>query len=190
MKQTKELILKTAKKLFARNGLTKTTMDDVAKDARIGKGTIYHYFESKEQMYCQIIEDDMSIIKEELISSMAAEAEPDKKLTAYFMNRMKSMLKFSAFYSMFKQDYVDYYGYIRKAYEKYQDFEMNSIRQCLKDGADKGLFNVADLEFTTYAIVQGIKGMEYYFATEKPEELERKVNILMDIALRGLLKNK
>ena len=190
MKQTKELILKTAKKLFAKNGLTETTMDDIAKEARIGKGTIYHYFESKEQMYCQIIEDDMAGIKEELVKAMGSESEPDKKLHAYIMTRMMSMLKFSSFYSMFKQDYIDYYGYIKKAYGKYRDFEAGSIRQCLKDGMEKGMFNVEDLEFTTYTFAQLIQGMEYHFAMEKTEDVERKVNMLMNVILRGLLKNR
>src|ERR1035437_6545495 len=111
MKETKDIIFRTAKKLFAKNGLTDTTMDDIAKDTHIGKGTIYHYFESKEQVYCLIIEQDMNEIKKELETIVASENTPDKKLSAYIMGRMKLMSKFSGFYQMFKKDYVDYYGY-------------------------------------------------------------------------------
>ncbi len=190
MKQTKELILKTAKKLFAKKGLTDTTMDDVAKEARIGKGTIYHYFESKEQMYCQILDDDMAGIKESLIKMVAAETEPDKKFRAYMLGRMQSMQKFSAFYAMFKKDYVDYYGYIKKAYDKYQDFEMSNVRQFLQEGLEKGILIVEDIDFTTLMLTQVIKGLEYQFAMEKEEDIEKKVNILMNIIYKGLLKNK
>ena len=188
MKETKDLIFRTAKKLFAKNGLTDTTMDDVAKEAHIGKGTIYHYFESKEQVYCLIIEQDMAEIKKELEKVLLAENMPDKKLSAYMLARMRFMTRFSGFYSMFKKDYIDYYGYIKKAYEKYQDFELESVRQCIKEGTDKGIFSVEDIEFVAFSIVQMIKGLEYHLATEKDDEVVRKVNIVMNMILAGIRK--
>ena len=188
MKETKDLIFRTAKKLFAKNGLTDTTMDDVAKEAHIGKGTIYHYFESKEQVYTLIIEQDMDEVKKELEKLVAAESTPDKKLAAYIMGRMKLMSRFSGFYQMFKKDYIDYYAYIRKAYEKYQDFETGNISQFVKDGVDKGIFQVEDQAFVSFVIVQSIKGLEYQLAMEKPEEVERKVGILLKMLMNGIVK--
>ena len=188
MKDTKDIIFRTAKKLFAKNGLTDTTMDDIAKDASIGKGTIYHYFESKEQMYCLIIEQDMDEIKKELETIVDAESTPDKKLSAYIMGRMKLMSKFSGFYQMFKQDYVDYYGYNRKAYEKYQDFETGNIIRFLKEGVEKKIFQVEDQEFTALVIVQIIKGLEYQLAMDKTEEVNRKAGIMLKIILTGIIK--
>jgi len=44
-------IIRAAAKRFARHGLSKTTLDEVARDVRIGKATIYHYFESKDDLY-------------------------------------------------------------------------------------------------------------------------------------------
>jgi AcrR family transcriptional regulator len=44
-------IIKAAAKRFARHGLGKTTLDEVARDIRIGKATIYHYFTSKDDLY-------------------------------------------------------------------------------------------------------------------------------------------
>ena len=188
MKETKDLIFRTAKKLFAKNGLTDTTMDDVAKEAHIGKGTIYHYFDSKEQVYTLIIEQDMDEVKKELEKAVAAEGTPDKKLAAYIMVRMKLMSRFSSFYQMFKTDYIDYYGYIRKAYEKYQDFENGNIRQFIKDGVEKGVFQVEDQEFVSFVIVQTIKGLEYQLAMEKPEDVEKKVGTLLKMLLTGIVK--
>jgi len=44
----KQQIIQTAVKLFARHGLGKTTLDEIVRDIRIDKATIYHYFESKD----------------------------------------------------------------------------------------------------------------------------------------------
>ncbi|RPI68152.1 MAG: TetR/AcrR family transcriptional regulator [Ignavibacteriales bacterium] len=54
----KTRIIKTAVKRFARHGLNKTTLDEIARDLRIGKSTIYHYFESKEALFYQTLEYD------------------------------------------------------------------------------------------------------------------------------------
>src|SRR5437016_14443491 len=45
-----ELILDAADRLLARYGYKKMTMDDVAKEVGIGKGTIYLHFKSKEEI--------------------------------------------------------------------------------------------------------------------------------------------
>ena len=46
--------------LFAKNGYDSTTLDDIAAKSEFGKGTIYNYFNSKEEIYDYIIEDIFS----------------------------------------------------------------------------------------------------------------------------------
>ncbi len=48
-------IIKAADKRFAKHGLNKTTLDEIARDLRIGKATIYHYFKSKDDLFFQTI---------------------------------------------------------------------------------------------------------------------------------------
>jgi len=50
-KQRKEEIVRAASKRFSRHGFGKTTLDEIARDVRIGKPTIYHYFKSKDELY-------------------------------------------------------------------------------------------------------------------------------------------
>ncbi|MEX2604408.1 MAG: TetR/AcrR family transcriptional regulator [Gracilimonas sp.] len=47
-RQTRQQILDAAFELFANNGFSKTSIAAVAKKAKISKGLIYHYFDSKE----------------------------------------------------------------------------------------------------------------------------------------------
>jgi len=50
-KERQEEIVRAAAKRFGRHGLSKTTLDEIARDVRIGKPTIYHYFKSKDELY-------------------------------------------------------------------------------------------------------------------------------------------
>jgi AcrR family transcriptional regulator len=49
-------LLEAALQVFARNGYRNTTLDEVAEAAGVTKGTIYHYFDTKEALLLGVIE--------------------------------------------------------------------------------------------------------------------------------------
>ncbi|MCG1024867.1 TetR/AcrR family transcriptional regulator [Dehalobacter sp.] len=49
--QKKTEIFRAARKVFYIKGFEGTKMEDIAKEAGIGKGTVYEYFESKKQLF-------------------------------------------------------------------------------------------------------------------------------------------
>ncbi len=53
----KDEILKVARNLFLTKDYDKTTMVDIMETLEIAKGTIYHYFRSKEALFEAVIED-------------------------------------------------------------------------------------------------------------------------------------
>ena len=53
----KQEIISAAIKLFAKKGYEHTTLDEIAEASEFGKGTIYNYFQSKEEIYLAIVED-------------------------------------------------------------------------------------------------------------------------------------
>lgn len=55
-------IIEAAENVFFSKGYEKATMDDVAKEAELGKGTLYLYFNSKEEIYNEIISRGMTIL--------------------------------------------------------------------------------------------------------------------------------
>ena len=66
--EKEELILDAANKVFLRYGYQKTAMEDIAKEAMIGKGTIYYYFNSKEDIFVALLRkaDHDEIIKKKI----------------------------------------------------------------------------------------------------------------------------
>ncbi len=54
----KNQLIKAASKRFSKLGYYKTTLEEVARDIRIGKATIYHYFKSKDELYTAVLESE------------------------------------------------------------------------------------------------------------------------------------
>ncbi len=50
-KQKEEMILEVAEKIFSKRGFENTKVDDIAAELGMSKGTVYFYFESKEDIY-------------------------------------------------------------------------------------------------------------------------------------------
>lgn len=52
----RDAILDAARKVFARNGLTATRIGDIAAEAGVSQGLLYHYFPNKDVLFTTIVE--------------------------------------------------------------------------------------------------------------------------------------
>ena len=61
-KNRREEIIKVASNLFSKKSYHDVTMDQIAGEVGVAKGTIYLYFESKENLYLGILENTFETI--------------------------------------------------------------------------------------------------------------------------------
>lgn len=57
--QTRKAILEAAVRLFAEKGFEQTSMEELAREAGIGKATIYGYFSTKNEIFLAYCEDEL-----------------------------------------------------------------------------------------------------------------------------------
>lgn len=183
-----QLIIKTAQELFARFGFKKTTMDEIAQKAHIGKSTIYHYFESKEELFRTIVEKESHILFQKIEEAVSKAPGAQEKLRAYVITRMQHLKEMANFYSVLSEEYLEHYAFIEKV--RQQDFqrETEMVRAILKEGVEAGIFYVEDIPLTGFAIITALKGLEYPFAVsvELPD-IQKQVDILLKVLFNGVL---
>ncbi|WP_160725715.1 TetR/AcrR family transcriptional regulator [Bacillus sp. USDA818B3_A] len=86
----RSMIVQAATKSFSLFGYKATTMDQVAKLANVGKGTIYTFFKNKEELFEEIIS---SLVKE-MIAEAEAVIEPDLPFTENVHLALSRLLAF------------------------------------------------------------------------------------------------
>lgn len=59
---TKQIILESASKLIAKQGIKSTSLADIAKYSNISKGTLYYYYSSKYDIIADIADTHLEII--------------------------------------------------------------------------------------------------------------------------------
>jgi AcrR family transcriptional regulator len=80
--QTKELIARTALKLFVDKGITETTVRDIAQAAGLAEGTLYRHFESKEELAWELFHTSYTAFALELDRLQQKYDHLQDKLTA------------------------------------------------------------------------------------------------------------
>jgi TetR/AcrR family fatty acid metabolism transcriptional regulator len=76
----RERILRAAVEVFARQGFYNTRVSEVAKAAGVADGTIYLYFESKDQLLLSLFEDRIEKLLAFLAKEIGAIVDPEQKL--------------------------------------------------------------------------------------------------------------
>ena len=81
-KDRRERILKSARKAFAESDFHKVLIEDVARVAGVGKGTIYRYFPDKESLYFSVIFDGIHGLKHRIRESLDSDDTTEMRIRA------------------------------------------------------------------------------------------------------------
>ena len=81
----KESIKRAAQELFRKFGYHKTSVNEIAKKAKIAKATIYKYFDSKEAVLHVLLMDYIKSSVDELIISNTTEIDEETHLSNLIM---------------------------------------------------------------------------------------------------------
>ncbi|MHC4931029.1 MAG: TetR/AcrR family transcriptional regulator [Planctomycetota bacterium] len=83
-----DAILRAAWKLIRHYGYTKTTIAEVAHEAGVGKGTVYLYFRSKEEIMLALVDWTNERINDELRRIAQSDLPPEERVRRCLMHRV------------------------------------------------------------------------------------------------------
>ena len=76
----REKILLAAQELFSEKGFHETTVEEIARQANVAKGTVYIYFDSKEQLFKEVIKSGFKELKRKTEEKIESTSKPLKKI--------------------------------------------------------------------------------------------------------------
>src|SRR4051794_16321034 len=88
----REEILETAAKLFAKLGYSGTDTQILADELEVGKGTLYRYFPSKEELFLATVDRVMRKLRTEVDASIENLADPLDRIS----RAVRTFLEFMA----------------------------------------------------------------------------------------------
>lgn len=133
MEEKKEIVLENAAKIFMRYGLKSVTMDDVSRELKISKKTLYKFVTDKNDLVAQVMKahiqnDEASITK--LIKESENSIEEIIAITE-FAGRIVNTMHPSIHYDLEK--------YYPEAWEIFIEHKQNFVLNCMKENMVRGI---------------------------------------------------
>lgn len=188
----KDHIVRIATHIFSKFGFKKTTIDDIAQTLGKGKSSIYYYFQSKEEIYKEVINREMNILTGEIHRKVIdAPDHPTDKLRNYVLTRMRYLQELVNFNEALRNDYLRNFAFVEKIREKYDQQEHSMVRQILQEGVERDVFKLKDLDFAAMTFVTAMKGLELALFIKNEysmDELKERLDEMLRIIFYGLVK--
>ncbi|WP_338556952.1 TetR/AcrR family transcriptional regulator [Paenibacillus sp. KS-LC4] len=148
----KTLILEAAAQSFAQFGYKATTMDLVSKIANVGKGTIYTFFKTKEELFEEILGKAFA----ELQSIMSEGTKQDAAFVDNLFNVLDSILDFRSDHELavkLSQEVRDI-GTVQalEGIRRMEHFALDFLKQQLERAIDNGEVKPCNSEIAAFMI--------------------------------------
>jgi AcrR family transcriptional regulator len=182
-------IIISAGHIFSRFGFRKTTMEEIATELKMGKSSIYYYFNSKEEIFEAVVLHEANILRNELTTAIKSVESPIEKMEKYVFVRMKAFEKLSNYYNAIFDKNLDHFEFIETIREKYDREEIAILRLLLYDGVRKKIFNIENSEYTALAIQTTLKGLEVPLFWKKREvNIDQRLKAILKVLFYGIVK--
>ena len=155
----KQYILDTAKKVFSEKGFKDVTMKDIVEACEISRGGLYIYFESTEQIFEEILEQEASA-RDDVFSRTRKDSTAGDILALFLKEQKKELL--------LKKDNLSVATY---EYLFIKHLKNESV------GREKSKFSSA-VEILTHLIENGVDNGEFY--CEDPEGAARNIMYVIE----------
>lgn len=191
----KDAILDATDRLLARYGYRKMTVEDIASEAGIGKGTIYLHFISKEEVVLSHVDRIVDRLKDRLRVIGDSNAPAAERLHQMLIVRV--MFRFDSI-QHYTQSLNDLLAALRPGLlarrAVYFEAEAQIFAEVLTKGRQSGEFEFDDEHATAHAMLQATNGLLPYSlsTTELGErrEVEQRAADVAGLILRGLLRRQ
>ena len=184
-------ILETARKMFGRYGIQKTSLHEVARMARVAKATLYNYFGSKDQIYLEVLNLEANDIIEKISAVVDKEKSPVEKLRVFMHAKFRYMKEAINILNLSREGIDNLLPKTGSIRDRLFSREVSILHSILKKGVTEGIFCVSNMMLTARAIGYALRGFETtWLLTENDNEIEKHLDNLYDILCKGILARR
>jgi AcrR family transcriptional regulator len=182
----REHIVEAASRVFAARPYHVVRMEDVAVAARVGKGTLYRYFPSKEDLYLGVVAEAFDLLIRRL-DRVEGEALPAPAALARMIEAiMETFARHLPFFRLMQQGEARLFLRKKQVVRARREHIADGLARVLERGAQTGIFRKVDRALMPTMVIGLVWGTALNHADETPAEiLAQRVT---DLCLHGILQ--
>ncbi len=188
-------ILKAAEKVFAVKGFFQAKMDEIAKEAEFGTGTLYRFFKSKEDLYFTLIDEKVQEINRLVQEELSKKAPPLERIKRVLTLELDFVEKNRDFFKIYISERSRFEWTVKddlgKGIHQKMVAYIDLLSKVLKEGIRKGEFKPLDPMDMAHALVGMVNSFIFeWMISPVPYPLISKVDTLLEIFLKGTQKRR
>jgi AcrR family transcriptional regulator len=185
---SKEAVLDAAQRLINQYGYTGFSMRDLAQQSGLAKATLYHHFQDKREIFLQVLERDLAIVRDRLVAAAATPGDLPTRLrhvaTTFFeLTTERGVLLLSTLRQAAGME-REFCQLMRG----YRDQLHRPIVELLQEAITEGTIRPIDPELATlsfFGVLQIFTSRHLLMADLELDE--KAVDFVLDFVLNGLL---
>jgi AcrR family transcriptional regulator len=186
----KNQILDAAIIVFSKDGFAGASTDLIAEKAGLGKGTLYRYFENKEQLFLSAVDRGLEKLREAMFN-LKEISNPLEKLEAAIRTYLTFHDNNPALVDMQIHEQSTFGDRIRDKYLKHYYGNVDKMKQTFRNAIDLGLIKNIDIDGTMSILTSILNGLIYAWHIEgKKYKLSSKIPIACKVFFTGIVKDE
>lgn len=188
--ETRQKILEAASRVFGRRGYGQATVEDIANEAEISIGALYHHFSGKEELFKELLADHVRTAHHEfeIVTGAASFRELVEQIAAFWLGHLKSEHEFGDLFLEFSAE-ATRNPWAREIVSEHQRKDLRLIEGMIRIGQTAGVIrSELDSETAAILIAACLQGIELLQSVDPQGiDLGRLRRPLADLIERFLL---
>ena len=187
--ERRQEILRAALEVFGQKGFHASKVSDVAAKAGVSQGTIYWYFESKEDLITAALLSVIEQFGEESFEALSLCNTAAEKLYALGAASGEMLDQFAGAFTLF----LEYWASSSRREESAQLWidvlvqYKEVVQEIVEDGVRAGEFRPVDTEALVWSLLAALDGLAAYTMFVPGVDLSATTSVLVETLLGGLL---
>jgi AcrR family transcriptional regulator len=183
-KGRREEILDAARREFSARGYGGATIDAIAVEAGVAKGTVYLYFESKRELFLACLRDGVVELHGEAERRMAEAATCEEKLRAFIATRFAYFAQNRAWFRIYYTEFAQLIAGTANAQPEFQDLYEEQLRRLAGLLAEGGVTGAERKARLVYDLVRA--ALAHHILHEGGEAPEEAVEAVHEFVWKGI----
>ena len=158
--KTRQKLVDVARQVFAKNGIEKTTMNDIAKASGKGRRTIYSYFNNKEEIYYAVIENELERLSDKLDEVASRKITPQEKIIELIYTHLSMIKETVVRNGNLRAEFFRNIWMVEKVRKRFDDDELEILRKVYEEGKANGDFDIENIWLVADITHYCVKGLE------------------------------
>jgi len=187
--RTRLKIMASAAKVFNEKGFSETSIQEIAKNAGVAKGTVYYYVDKKEDLVLMLAQFSRARLFSKIERAFARATTASEKLEAVIRSHLKVIKIVGPIMPFFVLNIVKEDSRLRRVIANFRGHYLSILESIIEEGINSGEFRKVDPKKTAVAILGLVIGqlIQYRVFTATGKFNTKAIaETTLGIALHGL----